>query len=347
MALALTGPACAQVASAVPLFVEKACDIPGVSADMAPRLRCGTVAVPRDEPHPGLDRFDLAVVVVKSDDPTPRPDPVLYISGGPGSPLTMFADYQGRHPYAPDRDLILVDQRGTGRSQPKLCPDLDRELLDASLAVASDPSAGTRARSRELHLACRDEAMRRGIDLADFGTTVTVEDLERVRQALGVARWNVFGVSYGTTVAMTLLASHPDTVRSAVLDSLYPPDPYLPPWSKRVADAIEGFLAFCGRDGPCASAYPDLAGTYRDALARLASNPLVATLDPDLGSPGGEVRLTPSLFETVVGLLVYYRDDYPTIAAAHRFGPRRRPSAVRHGTVRRAGFGSAWRTTSG
>lgn len=321
--LCVSGPVRCEPAPTAPIFIETACDLPDLSPDMAPRLRCGTVGVPRHPGDPISGVFDLSVVVVRSTNPAPLPDPVLFISGGPGSPLTIYAEAQGRHPYAPDRDLILVDQRGTGRSQPRICRDLDRDFLAASLAIASVPSAETLRKSHDLHMACRDEAVTRGIDLADFGTTVTVEDLERVRVALGVDRWNVVGESYGTTVAMNLLARHPETVRSAVLDSLYPPDPDLPPWSKRVADATEAFLAFCGRDEACSSLYPDLAGTYRDAMRRLASEPLVAAVPPSLGFPGDAVRLTPTLLEAVVGLMVYYPSYYralPRLIAAVRDG---------------------------
>lgn len=92
-------------------------------ANVLPRLRCGIVRVPRDHAHPDGPTFGLAVVVVASARQPARPDPVLYISGGPGGPLTVYAGFQARHPYAADRDLILVDQRGMGRSEPRLCPD--------------------------------------------------------------------------------------------------------------------------------------------------------------------------------------------------------------------------------
>src|SRR5215470_8667647 len=92
--------------------------------------------------------------------------------------------------------------------------------------------------------ACHDQAIDRGFDLSNFGTTVTAEDFEWVRQALGIERWNVYGESYGTTVAMTLATLHPDTVRSLVLDSIYPPDP-VPLWSNIVNDARDAFFAHC------------------------------------------------------------------------------------------------------
>ena len=153
------------------------------------------------------------------------PDPIVYISGGPGSPLTVYASAQATHPFAPGRDLILVDQRGMGRSEPNICPDHNKGLAIALATILIEPTADMQAMPRAAFMACRDEARANGIDLRDFGTAVTVQDFDTVRQALGITEWNVFGVSYGTTVAMTLMARYPETIRSAVLNSVYPPDP--------------------------------------------------------------------------------------------------------------------------
>ena len=116
----------------------------------------------------------------------------------------------------------------------------------ASLVPLADSiTAETKDRRHALFMACRDEAKAQRIDLDDFGTNVTVEDFEQVRRALGIARWNVVGNSYGTTVVMTLMARHPEAIRSAVLDSVYPPDLVLPPWSARIAAARTAFFGMC------------------------------------------------------------------------------------------------------
>jgi pimeloyl-ACP methyl ester carboxylesterase len=90
----------------------------------------------------------------------------------------------------------------------------------ADIAAVADMTEDHLARRRAMSLACRDAAAGHGIDLNNFGTTVTAEDFEWVRQALGVTQWNVYGEPYGTTVAMTLAARHPSTVRTLVLDSV-------------------------------------------------------------------------------------------------------------------------------
>jgi pimeloyl-ACP methyl ester carboxylesterase len=308
--LALEGRASGQTLQ--PAFDETSCDLPGVAPEIRPRLRCGTVAVPRNYDNPAGGLFKLAVVVVRSAQLPVSPDPVVYINGGPGAPLTIYADHQARTPYAPSRDLILVDQRGTGRSEPKLCPDLDGAFLEAAVAIATDPSDDALAKRRTVYAACRAEAIAHGFDLKDFGTSVTVADFEWVRRALGVKRWNVYGESYGTTVAMTLVALHPDTVRSAVLDSIYPPDPR-PMQSTNVADALDAFFRYCAGDQTCAAAYPDLAATYRETVSGLARAPLIVAMPPELHPPDDRASLTSTLFETLVGQLIYYPSAYPNL----------------------------------
>ena len=299
-----------------PTFDETGCARIRLSPEVAPRVRCGTVEVPRDYARPERGRFKLAVVVVRSATQPAKPDADLYISGGPGSPLTVYADAQAKRPLAPDRDLVLVDQRGTGASEPAICPDLDRDLVSA---VATDPA--DEGRRRAVYAACRTQAVAAGIDLRDFGTTVTVDDFERVRRSLGIARWNVFGVSYGTTVAMTMLALHPESIRAAVLDSVYPPDPILPPWPVTSAEARDAFLADCGRDDGCRAVDPDLSETYRDTLKRLAEKPLVIPFPHGMRRPDDRGLLSPSLFAFVVARLVYYPNFYPglprLISAVH------------------------------
>ena len=304
---AVENRACGQTPR--PAFTDTACELPHLTPDIRPRLRCGTVGVPRDYAHPQAGQYKLAVVVIRSDRQPAAAEPVVYMSGGPGGPLTAFTSYQAEHPLAAGRDIILVDQRGTGRSEPGLCPSLAGGFAAALADAAIDPAA--EAQRRALFAACRAQAAAAGIDLKNFGTAVTVEDFDRVRQALGIERWNLFGVSYGTTIAMTLMARHPETVRSAVLDSINPPDPMLPPWSLNVTDAVGAFLAACQADASCSALYPNLAQTYQDTVVQLRTTPLSFPLPPGVHGTGSHGPLTAGLFRLVVGRLVYYPRAYP------------------------------------
>jgi len=315
------GRSFAQVDLSEPTFVDTPCSLPNVTPEILPRLRCGTVAVPRDHDNPAAGHFNLAVVIAKSAEQPSSPDPVVYISGGPGGPLTIYADYQARHPYAPGRDLILVDQRGTGRSEPQLCPEFTAKMFEADIAAVADMTEDHLARSRAMYLACRDAATGRGVDLNHFGTTITADDFDWVRRALGVTQWNVFGESYGTTVAMTLAVRHPSTVRTLVLDSVYPPDP-VPPRMTIHEAARQSFFRACAVDAAgCAALFPNLATTYAETLDRLRAKPLPVALPAQLKQPDNRVMLTAALFSVVVGNLIYYPRNYPSlprlIAAVH------------------------------
>jgi pimeloyl-ACP methyl ester carboxylesterase len=296
-----------------PSFIDAACDLPDISADIRPRLRCGTVSVPRDHEHPDTGSFRLAVVVIRNGPQPAASDPVVYISGGPGSPLTIYSGARATHPLIAGHDLILVDQRGMGRSEPSICPDNNKDLVPAMVAFTLEPTASVRARRRAAFLACRDEAIARGVDLRDFGTDVTAQDFDTVRRALKMKQWDVFGVSYGTTVAMTLMARYPDTIRSAVLDSVDPPDPLLPAESMSFTDARVAFFAACSGDTTCAAAYPRLDQIYRETLKQLDRSPPALVLPNKLRDPASPGHLTASLFEFVVDRLMYYARFYPDL----------------------------------
>jgi pimeloyl-ACP methyl ester carboxylesterase len=312
--VALAGLGLCNVAAAqdlTPIFLRGSCDLPD-SAAVAGRLRCGIVRVPRDHTRPEVGTFALAIVVIASEQQPALPEPVVYISGGPGEPLTVYAAAQARKAYAPRRDLILVDQRGTGRSEPSICPDHEQALFEANLAYAAQNSPDTVAGHRAAYMGCRDEAIGRGLDLTQFGTSVTAADLEWVRRALGIARWNVFGESYGTSVAMTLAALHPETIRSLVLDSIYPPEP-MRLWSENVREARETFFAHCAQDAACAASFPDLAGVYREALSRLAQEPLSVELPAQLRQYGDRAQVTADLLEILVSRMLYFPPSYPML----------------------------------
>jgi pimeloyl-ACP methyl ester carboxylesterase len=304
-------PASTITSAPNPKFEQHTCTIPNVDAKLASRMRCGTVRVPRDYAHPDGPSFALSVVAIESEQKPELPDPVVYVNGGPGEPITVYAAAQARRPYAPGRGLVLIDQRGTGDSEPRICPTMDRKLLDVTLFLGAEGGVSA-ADARRAFDACRREALSRGIDLSNFGTRVTADDFESVRRALNIVRWNLYGESYGTDVAMTLAALHPATVRSMVLDSMYPPDPR-PSRASIVAAARTAFFELCDSDPNCFEMSGGLARAYDEAKAQLARRPLILSRPP--GSSWSKERfvLTAAAFELVVANLLYYRNAYPTI----------------------------------
>jgi len=299
--------------TANPGFEQHICTIPNVDAELASRMRCGTVRVPRNYARPDGPHFALSAVVIESEQKPEWPDPVVYINGGPGEPITVYAAAQARRPYARERGLVLIDQRGTGDSEPRICPTMDRRLLDVTLLLGAEGSVSAANARHAAFDACRREALSRGIDLSNFGTRVTADDFESVRRALKIVRWDLYGESYGTDVAMTLAALHPATIRSMTLDSIYPPDAPGPLRATSVGAARKAFFALCDSDPNCFAVSGGLARAYDEAKAQLAREPLTLTLPPRSKWSNERFVLTAAAFELVVANLLYYRNTYPTI----------------------------------
>jgi len=178
---------------------------------------CGTFDVPEDRSSASsASRLKLAVAVFKGDSADAAKSPVVYLEGGPGGGALsdVVAGIRAFEPLLPEHDLVVLDQRGTGYSTPSLdCTEsVDAKAADAS-AAELDAVARCRARLSET------------VNLAHFDTAANAADVRELRSALGYATWNLFGVSYGTRLALEVLRQGQDGVRSAVIDSVLPVSP--------------------------------------------------------------------------------------------------------------------------
>lgn len=247
-ALAALGAPAAAPTPGTPL---EACTLPGITEP----LRCARIAVPEDRSKPAGRRIDLRVVVIPAIKPDPAMAPLYDLAGGPGLAATLGADFYltAGQAYRQGRDIVLVDQRGTGGSAPLGCPEL-------AGTGSTYPDAAVRA--------CR-ERLAQQADLSRYTTADTVADLRAVRAALGHAQVDLFGISYGTRLALAWIAAEPDAIRSAVLVGTVPEDARPPLWHARNAqDTLDAVFADCRADAECAAAYPTLSRTWQTLLAR-------------------------------------------------------------------------------
>ncbi|HWK90413.1 MAG TPA: alpha/beta fold hydrolase, partial [Longimicrobium sp.] len=229
--------------------------------------RCGTLTVPEARDTPGGRSIQLAVAVAPATDGAARQeDPLLILVGGPGDAATERLRGVGSAFAAINRtrDIVLVDQRGTGRSAPLRCPFGDdanpQSYLDEFLPVAAMEECRARLAA--------------GADLARYRTRDFVADLEALRTALGVARWNLYGTSYGTRVALHYLQRHPEHIRSAILSGVVPPELTLPMTLGADADgALDRLAADCGADSACAAAFPRFRAEVDSIAQRLERAP--------------------------------------------------------------------------
>jgi pimeloyl-ACP methyl ester carboxylesterase len=264
------------------------------------RVVCGTVRVPRDHERADAGSFALSVTVLKSTDPPSRLEPIVLVSDLPAENVLFLIALGKPMPHAAGRDFILVDARGTGKSEPAPCPQLREQLLPLMLALAQGDTDAA-AKRRGAFFDCRDALVRDGIDLKDFGATVIAQDLDWVRRALGVERWNVYGFSRGTLAATALAAMQPQTVRSLILVAPVAPDPS-PPRSSKFAAALEALLAACAADKKCARDYPDPSAKYHEIMRQLDQQPVDMASQP---APlvrffDGRIRITGAVLELAV-----------------------------------------------
>lgn len=220
---------------------------------------CGEVRVP--EGDVGSREIDLAVMVLYSNKDVPD-DPIVYLEGGPGASALSLAWYTP-FPFAhllEHRDLVLVDQRGTGYSTPSLTCSLNPETADSEVE-------GT-AR-------CGEHWQAEGVDLSQYNTRLNAHDLDRVRDALGYDRWNLYGISYGSRLALTIARDYPETVRAMAIDGVLPLDAdLLGDGVASMAHSLESVNAACAAQRDCAEAYGDISEKLFQVVDRLEAEPV-------------------------------------------------------------------------
>ena len=181
--------------------------------------------------------------------------------------------------------VVAWERRPSNRTGALLClSGIDRFAAEALTRSALDPATATA--SAAATRACRDRLAGQGYDLADYDTTENAADIADLRTALGIDEWNVYGVSYGSDLALQLLRDHPQGIRSLVLDSVVPPQVNLMEgfWP----NAAEGFTTLfdaCAAQPACAAAYPDLSSEFGATVQRLAQQPLVVDVPGPDGPP--------------------------------------------------------------
>ena len=243
-----------------------------------PTARCGFLVVPENRGQPDGRTIRLAVAIVPAVSPQPAPDPIVHLTGGPGG----IAIFEGRllieAGFNQNRDLILMNQRGTFLSEPALtCGAIDRfNRLQVGLPL---DARSTRRKHVAATRECRRELVARGIDIAAYNTTENAADFADLRRALGYDRWNVFGVSYGTYLAQTIMRDHPEGIRSVILDSTVPLSVVdLAGFWPNARDGIQNIFGACKAKARCRGSFPNLERTFTKLVRRLESDPVRTTV---------------------------------------------------------------------
>ena len=283
-------PTAAPIDSAPRLSVAP-CRIPSLQYE----VRCGTFRVKEDPTTASGREISLYFVILPAAEQPPAPNPVFVLQGGPGQAATDLAEFYGGESWdltRRTREIVLVDQRGTGRSNPLRCDLGGREGDPQSWMGDMFPVERVRA--------CRDSLSRKA-DLRLYTTPIAIHDLEQLREALGYERVNLYGTSYGTRAAMVYARAYPDRVRTMTLKGVVPPSLVLPTtFAEDTQRSVELLFEDCAKDARCAAAFPKLRADFDTVIARLGRAPLVAVLRDSATARVDTVRLTKDGVMTVV-----------------------------------------------
>lgn len=253
--------------------------------DFPSGVQCGYLTVLENRAKPGGRHIRIFVMRAPAVSATPKPDPIVYLSGGPGGAGSFEVAFMVKHGLNADREVIFVDQRGTHHAEPRLgCPGWEQFQYDAvSLPYAAESTTAADAAAIK---ECRDQLAATGVDLAAYNSTENAADIADLRVALGIDSWNVYGVSYGSFLALTVLRDHPQGIRSAVLDSVSPPTNNIAEtWWSAPASSFKAIFAACAAQPACATAFPNLEADFTATVNRLDTTPVVTQAKDESGSP--------------------------------------------------------------
>jgi pimeloyl-ACP methyl ester carboxylesterase len=266
--------------------------------------QCGVLSVPEDRAQPSGRSLDIHFAVLPATNPDSKAAPIFHLEGGPGgSALSNFTLwYGGYRSLFADHDVVLIDQRGTGKSASLQCTEVTEASLDD--LKAERPAAAELAVTRERMAACL-KRLSATTDPAHYTSLTMADDIDAVRQALGYTTINVFGNSYGTWLAQIYLQRHEASVNAIILDSV------VGPWNFALLDSATNseasllrIISLCAADAACAKKYPDLRAQFDQALDQLASKP-VKTSAQGLSGSAYSVTITRERFLEAVRLMLY------------------------------------------
>ncbi len=255
----LTIVAAGQIGYALPVTLHS-CSVPGVKRS----ARCGAIEVQEDPDRPGSRKLEIHFAVIPPASGHARPDPIVPLLGGPGESAIESGQYfvERLGQMLNDRDLLLVDQRGTGQSNALRCHFFSSDNPAESLQYLFPPA---RVEGCAKELAAHAE-------LTQYSYQRFADDLEKVRQTLGYGRLNLFAGSYGTRAAQVFVRAYPSSVRTTYLGSVVPIDIAMPlPFAKAEQSMLERTLDACESDASCHSAFPHLRDEFSQIADQLAS----------------------------------------------------------------------------
>ncbi|WP_455352645.1 alpha/beta fold hydrolase [Streptomyces sp. SYSU K217416] len=319
-------------------FVPGPCPKPPEPIEALSDARCGFLEVPENRSRPGGRTIKLAVAVIPAAAEKPAADPVVFMAGGPGADTFDDIPFLVDSGLNKDRDLIIMAQRGNLYDQPNLaCPEVDRFNAQA-VGLGYDAQQAEQLMLKAVK-ECRDRLVADGVDLSAYNSTENAADFADLRKALNIPRWNVYGYSYGSDLALTYLRLHPEGIRAVAIDSITPPQSAVLPWGwSSAAEGIHNIFEACAAQPACKDRYPDLPQLLTDQVRKLEAQPLTLNVTPqDGGKPVKTVLDGGALLNLIVAFTPRPKDMPAALEELSKGNPERFAQARAAGSVQKVG----------
>ncbi len=271
------------------------CHIPNLTKDAS----CARFEVFEDRAAKSGQKIALNILILPALAAKPAPDPVFVLGGGPGQGAVSQVKTGGDYLIKPrrDRDIVFIDQRGTGESNPLHCNFVRNKDEMAGYFAEGMTSENLRA--------CRAELEKKA-NLTLYTSTIAMDDLDEVRAALGYDKINLLGGSYGTFAAFVYIRQHSDRVRAALLEGVTPVDAkiYLP-FAKGVEHSLERMFSDCAQDKECKRAFPNLRTEFKELTAKLEKQPAAFEAANPFNQRREQITLSRAMFAEQVRFMLY------------------------------------------
>ena len=282
-------------------------------------VECGLIRVPENRETADSRTIELNFIRIpargEDADGNPvevRPDPVIYLTGGPGVHADVYVSRLKDHALVERRDLIILEQRGIGNSG-DFCPFFG--ALNRAEQIHPDWDE-TQMAALDAAARCIEDARARGVDVSAYHTFENARDVKALRLALGLEDWNVWGISYGSALGQAYLKVDPEGIRAVVLDAIVPLDLQdlmrIAYWHER---NLEMLFAACAEQQQCQRVYEGLEQRYRSAIAAMTERPIELEVTPDERYPNGEAYLFQDLLVGLPFMLLYEESNHPAVPA--------------------------------
>jgi Predicted hydrolases or acyltransferases (alpha/beta hydrolase superfamily) len=238
-------------------------------------VSCYTALINMIYNDPDKGTKEIAFIKAKSSENTDL-DPILYLHGGPGNATLDVAQKYLSNPFwkklREKHDIVMLDYPGNGFSGPYLCQDLEEAV---AAVYASDLSElEQKEKNIQLHMDCRDSLQAKQIPINTFSTFQISADVDEIRKLLGIVKWNVYSVSYGTSVAISYMRNFEKSINQVVLDSPFPPNAKSFSFVSTMNETLNHMQTVINMDVKTAKAFPDIINDFATASERLNKKPL-------------------------------------------------------------------------